>query len=115
MPRDSTPRMLEILSASPETGMTVPGPREHALHARMRIGRAADDLHDVVARIDHAKLELVGVGMFVRRDDMGDNEILQRRALVFDRFHFEPDARHRVGDRLARRRRSRDAPSARRA
>ena len=47
MPCDSTPRMSPTSRASmPLPGMTVPGRREHALHAGARVGRAADDLHD---------------------------------------------------------------------
>ncbi len=51
---------------------------EDRLHAGMRVGRTANDLHDVVARIDHAQLEFVGIGMFFGRHDMGDGEFLQR-------------------------------------
>ncbi len=50
---------------------------EHALHAGMRVGRAADHLHDVRAGIDHAQLELVGIGMLLGRDDMADGEVAQ--------------------------------------
>ena len=75
-------------------------PREHGLHARARVRRAAHDLDDVVARIDHAELQLVGIGMFLRRHDVRDDEILQARAFVFHRFDFEADAGQRIRDGL---------------
>src|ERR1700678_3837103 len=77
-----------------------PRPREHGLHARTRIGCAAHDLDDVVANIDAAKLQLVGVRMFVRRDHVTDDEVLQPRAFVFDGFDFETNAGQRIRDGL---------------
>src|ERR1700726_2294183 len=64
----------------------------------MRIGRAAHDLHNVAAGINAAKLELVGIGMLLGRDDMGDDEIFQHRAAVLERLHFEADIGKRLGD-----------------
>ena len=42
------------------------GPRQHHLDSGPRIGRAADDLQWIlVAAIDHAQPQLVGIGMFL--------------------------------------------------
>ncbi len=76
------------------------GPREHRFHAAMCVGRAAHDLDGRAAPvIDHAELELVGVRMLLRRDDMRHDEILQTRAGVFHRLDFEADGGQTVGDR----------------
>ncbi len=75
--------------------------REYGLHSRMCVWRTTDHLHDAADRfsgrgrsdLDHAELELVGIGMFLGRDDMGDGEILQPRAGILDRFHLQADLR----------------------
>ena len=73
-------------------------PREHAFHARVRVGRTADDLNRCgLANIHHAKLQLVRIGMFLGGNDIADHEILQPRARVFHRFHFETDGGELIG------------------
>ena len=73
--------------------------REHALHARARVGRAADDLNRRAgARVHHADAQTVGVRMLLRLDDMGDDEILQRVGGIAHFFDLEADARQRVDD-----------------
>jgi hypothetical protein len=77
------------------------GTRQHHLDAGAGIGRAADDLEIVFSPIaDHAQAQLVGIGMFFRSDDLGDHEVLQRRASVCDAFDFQTDGGQLVGDGL---------------
>ena len=64
--------------------MTVPGRGEHALHAGARVGRAADDLDLLLAGIDEADPQPVGVGVALGRDDRGDDERFERGAAVLD-------------------------------
>ena len=100
MPRDSTPRMVPILSASPLTGITTPGRANTAFMPVCALGAPQTTwIGAAGAGVDHAELQLVGVGMFLGRDDMGDGEILQPRAGILDRFHFETDGGELVGDR----------------
>jgi hypothetical protein len=55
------------------------------------IRRAADDLHRLVgADIDHQHLQPVGLRMLFGRQDLGDDEGLERR-LVVDGIDFEAD------------------------
>jgi hypothetical protein len=64
---------------------------EGADQAGARVGRAAHHLHRrAAARVDRQHLELVGVGVFFRRQHPGDHKRLQRR-LVVDGFDLEPD------------------------
>ena len=72
--------------------------RENALHARARIGRAADDLHRAAAGFDDADLEPVGVGMRLGLDDGSNHEAVILAARVVDALHFETDAGQRVDD-----------------
>ncbi len=79
--------------------------REDRFHSRPRSGRAADDLHrDPVAGIDHADAQLVGVGVLLCRDHVGDRERGQRLGGIVDRLDLEPDPRQRLDDRVQRRR-----------
>jgi hypothetical protein len=72
--------------------------RENALHARSRIGRAADDLHRAGAGFDDADFEPVGVGMRLGLDDGSNHEAVILAARVVDALHFETDAGQRVDD-----------------
>ena len=115
MPRDSTPRMVPIFSASPVAGITVPGRASTTLMPARALG-APQTICSVfaVAGIDHAQPQLVGIGMFFGGDDFADDEILQPRAGIVDAFHFQPDGGQLVGDGVAHRHRCRDVLSARR-
>ncbi len=72
--------------------------REHALHARPRIGRAADDLLPARASVDDADFQPVGVRMGFRLDQGGDDEAFIFAARILDAFHFEANARQRIDD-----------------
>ena len=66
MPRDSTPRMVPSFKRFAGGGDHRAGPGQHHFDAGARIGRAAHDLQwIVVAAVDHAKPQLVGIGMFL--------------------------------------------------
>ena len=67
-----------------------PDGREHAPHARPRIGRAADDLDRRAARVDDAHPQPVGVGMLLGLDDPSDDE-----AVVFARRDLRRDSTSR--------------------
>ena len=75
------------------------GRGEHALHARPRIGRAANEFDGfAVAGIDLADPEPVGVRvLFGLHDTCGDKRF-QSFGAVLDPFEFEPDHGQRVGD-----------------
>ena len=76
-----------------------PGPCQHHLDARPRIGCAADDLQRrAVTGADRAKPQLVGIGMFFGGQNFADNKILQRRAGIANAFDFQPDGGQLVGD-----------------
>ncbi len=71
--------------------------REDALQPRARIGRAADDLHEVArARIDLADAQPVGVRMLRRFDDPSNPEVFQLRGGVVHIFDLEADAGERL-------------------
>ena len=69
------------------------GQAEHALHARARIGRTADDLQRLaLACVDAQHLKLVRIGMFRRADDFGDAKTRQPLGRIVDPFNFEADS-----------------------
>ena len=72
--------------------------REHAFHARSRVGGAADDLHRGAARIHHADSQPVRVRMLNRLDHPRDHEAVVFGAGVLDRLDLEADARQRIDD-----------------
>ncbi len=79
------------------------GRGEHGLHAGPRIGRTAHDLDRIaIAGIDHAHAELVGIGVLVGRNHPGNDEIVERLALILHALDLEPDPGERVGDVLRR-------------
>ena len=73
--------------------------REHALHARARIRRAADDLDRLaVAGIDDAHTQPVGIRMRLGLEHARDAERRERLALVLDALDFKPDHGEHLGD-----------------
>ena len=72
--------------------------REHALHAGAGVRRAADDLHRIAARVDHAELQPVGVRVRLRLDDAGDDEAVIFGRRILDALDLEADAGQRVDD-----------------
>jgi hypothetical protein len=76
------------------------GEGKDRLHAGDGVRRAADDVDDLAgAGVDPADLELIGVGMFLGGNDVGDDEILEPGALVGDALDLEADRRQRLGNR----------------
>ena len=75
-----------------------PDRREHALHSRAGVRRAADHLDRPGAGVDHADLQPVGVGMLHSFDHPRDDEAVVFGARVFDAFHLEADAGQRFDD-----------------
>ena len=85
---------LEILAGDPGAGE-----REDRLHAGRGIGRAAHNVDQRAgAGIDLAQLEVVGIGVRGGRHDFGDDEGLQRLALILDAFDLEADHGQRLAD-----------------
>ena len=83
------------------------GRREHALHAGVRVGRAAHDLNGFVtfcdlADVDHADAQPVGVRVLLGGNDIGDDEGLEQAGLVLNAFDLEPDHGELVDDRSER-------------
>ena len=61
--------------------------REDSFKTLARIGRAADDLHRrIIADIDHADLQLVGVGMALRIEHMRNLEARELRSGIVHMF-----------------------------
>ena len=82
---------LRLLEHDAGAGDGGAGRGEDALHARVRIGRAADHLDLLRAGIDRAEPELVGVGMLPRLDHVGDGKGREIVAGPADLLHLEPD------------------------
>jgi hypothetical protein len=74
--------------------------RKHALHAGARIGRAADDLDDLVTGIDEADAELVGVRVPARLLHIGDGEGGQILRAILDALDLEAEHGEARGDGL---------------
>ena len=102
MPALRTPRISPTFSVMPVPGMKRAGRGEHALHAGARIRRAAHHAHRVVAGIDHADAQPVGVGVLHRLDHAGDAERREGGAAVLHVLQFQADAGQRVGDLVQR-------------
>ena len=65
------------------------GGGENALHAGPRVGRAADHLQCLLARVDQAQAQAVGVWVRLRLDHVGDGEIGERGGAILDTFQFQ--------------------------
>jgi hypothetical protein len=78
------------------------GRREHTQHASPRIGRAAHHLHPLLAGVDDADAQLVGIGMRLGRDDARDGEGRQILGAVLDAVDFQA-AHHQRRDDLVER------------
>ena len=79
------------------------GRTEHADEAGARIGRAADDLHRPLARVDAQHLELVRLRVALGGEHARDAERREPGRRVLDALDLQPDARERLDDRLQRR------------
>ena len=76
MPLLSSPRIHALLEHEILARDVGAGEGEDRLHAGAGVGRAADHVDQLAgAGIDLADPELVGVGVLLGRDDMGDDEI----------------------------------------
>ena len=76
-----------------------PRRREHGLEPLAGVGRAADDLQGGSgASRDLADLQPVGVGMPIRLDNLGDDEVFQRGGRIVHGLDLEPDSRERLDD-----------------
>ena len=68
------------------------GQAQHPLHARTRIGRAADDLQRIaLARVDAQHLQFVGIGMLGGGQHLGDAEPCEPFRRVLDAFDLVAD------------------------
>jgi hypothetical protein len=92
----------DLFQVDARAGNARAGGREDALHARARVGRAADDLHLALARLDAADAQAVGVGMLRRLDDIADGEGRQRLRAVLDALDLEPDDGQLLAQRVER-------------
>ena len=64
----------------------------HTLHARARIGRAADHGKQLaIARINLQRAQPIRIGVLFSFHHMGNAEIRQRRAAIFNTFNLKPD------------------------
>ena len=98
MPFELDPADHAFGKGDPLAGDVGPNRREHALHAGARVRGAADDLDRLVAGVDYADLEPVGVRMRPGFDHPGDDEAVVFGAGVLDALHFEADAGQGVDD-----------------
>ena len=114
MPRDSTPRMVPSFRASPVAGMTVPGRASTTLMPARALGAPQTICSVVRAGRDAAQPQLVGIGMLFGGDDFADDEILQAAPGSVTLSTSRPMAVRRSAIWSTRRRRCRDALSARR-
>ena len=78
------------------------GQREHALEAGACVGGATHHLHRPLAGIDRQQLQLVGVGVLVGGDDLGDDERLERRRRIGNVLHLEAHHGERLDDFVER-------------
>ncbi len=99
MPWDSTPRILPTLMVKGGFagfgGQAGARQDERHLVAGLEILRPADDLPHALAVIHHADGELVGIGVLVLGDDLGDDHALELaaellNALDLDAEHGQP-------------------------
>jgi hypothetical protein len=86
------------LQLQPGAGDGEAGAGEDALHAGARVGRAADDLHLLLAGVDDADAQAIRVGMLARLDHVADDEGRELRAAIVHRFELEPDRGDGVAD-----------------
>ncbi len=78
-----------LLQRDVGTGDVGPLRRENALQPGARVGRAADDLKLFRSGVHHQHAQLVGVGVFFRRHDMGDAERRQLFRAVLNAFDLK--------------------------
>ena len=75
----------------------------HTLHARARIGRAADHGQQLaIARINLQRAQPIRIGVLFGFHHMSNAEIRQRRAAIFHTFNLKPDGVQR-GQNLIKR------------
>ena len=77
--------------------------RERRLQAHARIRRAAHDLQLLAARVHAAHLQLVGLRMLLRADDLGHDDARERSVVRLDAFHFQASHREPMRELGARR------------
>ncbi len=76
---------------------------EDALQPGAGVGRAANDLDLAASGLDGADSQLVGIGVRLGRENLGDDETGERRAAVDDGLHFMADHGQAFGDDAHRR------------
>ena len=106
MPCDSTPRILPTLivkGASPGlAGRLCARQDQRHLVAGLEVLRPADDLALALAVIDAADGELVGVGVLVLGDDLGDDDAFEFAAELLHALDFDAEHRQPLGEFFGR-------------
>ena len=72
--------------------------REDALHAGARVGRAANHLHVLAARIHQTEAQSVGIGMGLGLHHIAHDEMLEILGPVGDAFDLEAERDQAPGD-----------------
>jgi hypothetical protein len=72
-------------------GKSSSGQAERHFIARFEILRATDDLALALAIVDAADGELVGFGVLIASDDLGDHDTFEAAAGFLDAFHLDPE------------------------
>ena len=78
-------------------GQAVARQDERHLVAGLEVLRAADDLALALAVVDPADGELVGVGVLVLGDDLGDDDAVEFAAELLDAFDLDAEHRQPLG------------------
>ncbi len=79
-------------------GNMAAGRCKNTFHSRPGIRRTADHLDDALAGIDHADAELVGIGMLLGRDHIGNGERCQFLRAIADPLDLEAEPGQLAGD-----------------
>src|SRR5262249_35113997 len=75
-------------------GNMAAGRREDALHAGAGVRRAADNLYALIARIDDAKPEAIGIGVLFCFDDIADDKGCVVPGAIDNALDLEAERRH---------------------